>query len=1046
MRKKITLLIVILITLSQGMFAQTKRITGKVTGTDNVPIIRATITVSGTTNSTATDAEGNFSITAPQDASLEISTIGFSSQLIKVGGRSTINVQLESGVPSRLDEVVVTGYGSQKKKDIIGAVSVVDVKALQSIPSSSAMQALQGQASGVDVVNNGSPGSPSSIFIRGITGFDNTPLVLIDGIQGDINDVPTSDVESIQVLKDAGAASIYGARGSNGVIIITTKKGKSGAPVISYNSYYNMQIPHKGSELNTISAQQYADIIKVIDPSNGMIINGQLADYFWRGPNGSGAALAGDPAVDPSLYRFNPKDPANNYIIEKVNKNAKGGDMYDAIFNPALMMNQSVTASGGNDKATYLISLSYLDDNGTLKNTSLKRYSLRTNTAFKIGKSFRLGENFNIYYKQNPQAPNNGNFGPILTAEAQLPMIPLFDIGGNYAGPFAGPANHVLGDWSNPLADATLTNNNRNRTYGFIGNVFLEFNFLKNFTARTSLGGVATNFYAQTYAPTQYWKSSGGSNQILTENSGFATTLQWTNTLAYNNHFGNHNINVLVGSESVEDKSRSLLAQGEKFVSDDYNYLVLGNAQVSHIPSSIASEDALFSLFGRIDYSYNDKYLLGFTLRRDGYSAFGPDKKYGVFPAVAIGWRLSQEKFMKGISWITDMKIRASYGILGNKQGIPPTNAYTTYSQGPRFSYYDIHGTGNSLVQGFYPQQNGNAFTSWEQDKLTNVGIDATLFDNHIDLSVEYYKKSVNGLLRPIQAPYTAGEGRSPYVNVGNIENKGVDANVTYRGHVSKDFQFSVGANFTSYKNKIISLPDPGNFDEGVVRFEQGYPMTSFFGYKIIGVFKDAAQVQASAVQKDAAPGRYRYFDANGNDTINSLDRVHLGDANPKFTMGVNLGASYKNFDFSAIIYTSQGNKIYNSQKEWLGSFERGPSGKSTKVLDAWTPGNMNTNIKMNELGRNFSNSGVTNSAFIEDGSFIRLRSVQLGYNFPSKSLKSVGITRLRLYVTGVNLLTITNYSGLDPEVAGTGVGFRGQDDGAYVQEKGVEFGLNASF
>ncbi|MEO6948770.1 MAG: TonB-dependent receptor [Ginsengibacter sp.] len=1046
MRKKITLLIVIFIGLSQAMvFGQTKRITGNVLGPNNVPVSQATITVSGTNNSTATDADGNFSITVPQNASLEISSIGYSTKSIKVDGLSTINVQLEQGVPSKLDEVVVTGYTSQKKKDIIGAVSVVDVKALKSIPSSSAMQALQGQASGVDVVNNGSPGSPSNIFIRGITGFENTPLVLIDGVQGQINDVPTSDVESIQVLKDAGAASIYGARGSNGVIIISTKKGKSGAPVFSYNSYYNIQIPHKGSDLNTISAQQYVDIIKVIDPSNPILINGQIADYFWRGPNGRGAALAGDPAVDPSLYRFNPNDRANNYIIQKVNKTAKGGDMYDAIFNPALMMNQSVTASGGNDKATYLISLDYLDHKGTLENTRLQRYSLRTNTTFKLGKSFRLGENFNIYYKQNPQAPNNGNFGPILTAEAELPIIPLFDIGGNYAGPFAGPQN-VLGDWSNPLADATLTNNNRNRTYGIIGNVFLEFDFLKNFTARTSLGGVATNYYNQSYMFTQYWKASGGSNQALTENSGFASTIQWTNTLNYNNHFGKHNLNVLVGSESVEDKSRDLSASGQKFLTDDYNYLVLGNAQVSQIPSSFSSEDALFSLFGRIDYNYNDKYLLGFTLRRDGFSAFGPNKKYGVFPAVALGWRISQEEFMNKVSWINDMKLRASYGILGNKQGIPPTNAYSTYSQGPRFSYYNINGNGNTIVQGFYPLQNGNSFTSWEQDKLTNVGIDATLFNNHLDLSVEYYKKSVDGLLRPIQAPYTAGEARSPFVNVGDIENKGVDANVTYRAQVSKDFHTSVGVNFTSYKNKIISLPDPGYFDAGVVRFEKGYPMTSFFGYKIVGVFNGADQVKNSAVQQDAAPGRYRYYDADGNDTINSLDRVHLGNANPKFTMGVNLGATYKNFDFSAIIYTSQGNKMYNNQMEWLGSFERGPSGKSIKVLDAWTTGNTNTNVKMNELGTNFSNSGVINSAFLEDGSFTRLRSVQIGYSFPSKSLASAGISRLRVYVTGVNLLTITNYSGLDPEVPGSGVGFRGQDAGAYVQEKGVQFGLNVSF
>ncbi len=1051
MRKKILQIIVVLITICQtAAFAQSNKVTGKVTGPDNTPVAGASVTVSGTTTGAVTDANGIFSIIAPAGSSLYINSIGFSSQLVKVDGRSSIDVQLPAGVSSNLEEVIVTGYTAQKKKDILGAVAVVDVKALKSIPSSSAMQALQGQAAGVDVTNNGSPGAPSLIFIRGITGFANTPLVLIDGVQGNINDVPASDVESIQVLKDAGAASIYGARGSNGVIVITTKKGKSGALSVSYDSYYNLQIPHKGSELNLLSAQEYANIIKDINPSTKILINGALPDYFWRGPIGGGlfgrgAALAGDPAVDPSLYQFDPKNRGNNYIITQVNKNAKGGDIYDAVFSPALMMNQNISASGGTDRASYFLSLGYLDHQGTLKNSYLKRYNIRANTTFKITNTVRLGENLNVFFKQNPQFPSNGAFGPIQQAFSQLPFIPNYDITGNYAGAFAGPPDE-LGDWGNSIADVNLTNNNRNRTFGTIGNVFLEVDLLRHFTARTSFGGAITNFYNQNYTYTQYWKASGGSDQTLVENSGFGTTAQWTNTLLYKNEFGKHNLSVLAGTESVENKSRSESASGQKFLTDDFNYLVLGNAEIPRIPSSSASEDALFSLFGRVDYSYNDKYLLGFTIRRDGFSAFGPNKKYGVFPAVAVGWRISQEDFMKNVTWVNDLKIRASYGELGNKENINPTNSYTTFSQGPRFSYYDINGTGNSIVQGFYPQQNGNAFTSWETDKLTNIGFDATLFNNKLDFSIEYYKKSISGLLLQIQPPYTAGEANPPFVNVGDVQNKGVDLNVTYRGIVSKDFRFSVGVNFTTYKNKIIKLVDPGYLDQGIVRNEEGYPFSSFFGYKVIGIFSDSNQVKGSPVQQDAAPGRFRYYDADGNDTINSLDRVHFGDPNPKFTMGVNLGATFKNFDFSAIIYTSQGNDIYNNQLEWLGSFERGPSNKSRRVLDAWTPQNTNTNIKKNELGRNFSNTGVANSDFLEDGSFIRLRSLQLGYNLPAGKLKSIGLSRLRIYLTAVNLLTITNYSGLDPEVSGTGVGFRGQDAGAYVQEKGVAFGLNLGF
>lgn len=1047
MRKKLLQCVLIVFALCHtAVFAQTNKITGNVTDELNIPLSGASVMISGTTYGTTTDANGNFSLTVPTNASLLINSMGHSDQVVKVSGRSTINVKLVKGESARLEEVLVTGYSVQKKKDIVGSVAVVDVKALKSAPSTSAMQALQGQAAGVDVVNNGSPGAPSQIFIRGITGFSNTPLVLIDGVQGNINEIPANDVESIQVLKDAGAASIYGARGSNGVILITTKKGRSGAPIISYDSYYNFQIPRNGSELNTLNAQEYQRIMSSINPSSTLFPGGRFPDFIFRGPNARGIANDGDPAVNPSLYRFDPTDRSKNYQITRLNKAGQGGDMYDAIFNSALMMNQSISASGGTDRSNYLLSLGYLDQQGTLQNTYLKRYNARANTMFKLTNNIRIGENLNVFYKDNPQSAVNGGFGPIQGSFNQLPFLPIYDIAGNFAGPFAGPANFELGDWGNPKAELLLTNNNRSREYGMIGNAYLEIDFLKHFTARTSFGGAITNYYNQVFTYNEYWRAGGGSNNTLTERSGFATSAQWTNSLAYKNDFGAHNVSILVGSESVENKSREMRARGDRFLSNDYNYLILGNAEVRTIPTSSASEDALFSVFGRVDYSYSDRYLLGFTIRRDGFSAFGPDKKYGVFPALALGWRISQEKFMKNSKWINEMKIRGSYGILGNKEGINPTNAYTTYSQGPRFSYYDINGTGNAIVQGFFPQQNGNTFTSWERNKLLNIGFDATIMNNKLDLSVDYYEKSTDGLLRPIQAPYTAGEASSPFVNIGDVQNKGIDINVTYRGRASKDFTYSVGVNFTTYKNKIISLPDPGYFDQGIVRFEENHPMSSFFGYKIVGVFNDSNQVKQSPVQQDAAPGRYRYFDADGNDTINARDRVHFGDPNPSFTMGVNLGATYKNFDFSAIIYTSQGNDIYNNGLEYFGSFERGISNKSKRVLDAWTPTNTNTMIKKNELGRNFSNSGVTNSDFMEDGSFIRLRSLQLGYNLPAALLKKVGISRLRFNLTAVNLLTITNYSGLDPEVSGSGVGFRGQDAGAYVQEKGVSFGLNLGF
>lgn len=1048
MRNKIFKIILMLVALCQtAVFAQTTRVTGKVFGPDNKPVAGASVTISGTTNGTVTDTDGNFTLSAPANASLVINSIGFTNQNVKLTGNSPLNIQLVVGQSSNMEEVVVTGYSSQRKRDIVGSVAVVDVKALKSVPSSSAMQALQGQASGVDVTNNGSPGAPSLIFIRGVGNFNATPLVLIDGVQGNINDVPANDVESIQVLKDAGAASIYGTRAANGVIIITTKKGRSGALAITYDSYYNFQLPHKGSELNMLSSQQWFDIFKTINPSSGLILNGKLPDYLWKSPTAQGVANEGDAAVNPALYRFDPRNKAQNYLIAKVNKNGQGGDMYDAIFNPALMMNHTISASGGTDRANYLLSFGYLDHQGTLQNTYLKRYNVRMNTMFKLRDNIRFGENINIFYTDNPQAPANGNFGPIQQAINQLPIFPIYDIAGNYAGPITGPGSYGLGDWGNSKADVDLTKNNRARNYNIIGNAYAEVDFLRHFTVRTSVGISANNFYNQKYQYNKYWTASGGGNNALNESSGFSSTLQWTNTLTYRNKFGKHNLNVLAGSESVENKFRSQSGAGENFLLDDYRFLVIDAAQTRRFSSSTSGDDALYSLFGKVDYGYNDRYLLSATVRRDGFSSFGINKKYGVFPAVAVGWRISQEEFMKSVTFINDFKIRASYGITGFKEGINPSNGYTTFSQDRRYSYYDINGTGNSSVLGFYPVRLGNQNTSWEEDKITNIGFDVTLLNNKIDLSVEYYKKKSSGLLRVRQVPYTAGEAQSPSINLGDIENKGFDITAAYRGRVSKDFGYNVRVNFTTYKSKVLSLADAGGYyDEGIVRIQAGYPMGSFFGYQVAGVFQDSSEIARFPKQSDAAPGRYRYRDVDGNDTINAKDRTHFGNPNPKFTMGINLGATYKKFDFSALIYTSQGNDIFNNQLEYIGSFERGISNQNTRVLGAWTTNNRNSMIKKNELGRNFSNSGVNNSDWLEDGSFIRLRSLQVGYNLESEKMRSKGISRIRFSVMAVNLFTISKYSGLDPEVSGSGSIFRGQDAGAYVQEKGLTFGLNVVF
>lgn len=1028
-------------------------VTGKVTGDNSEPLPGVNVSVSGSTQTSTTDSEGLFSINAPSNGSLVFSFVGYASQTVRINGRPSINITLESDAKG-LDEVIVTGYSSQKKKDITGSVAIVDVKAMKTVPSSSTLQALQGQAAGVDIINNGAPGGGSSIFIRGITGFNTQPLILVDGVQGaDINDIPADNIESIQVLKDAGAASIYGARGANGVIIVTTKKGRSGRFNVDYEAYFNYVVPRKQA-YDVLTTEQYVDLYSKLNPASPIFGGGNIPDYLWRNSSISGAwgkASSGAPEVNPALYKFDYRNITNNYIITQLNKTGRT-NMYDEIFNPALMMQHNITASGGNDRASYLLSFGYLDQQGTLKNTSLTRYNVRVNTEYKVTKNIRIGENMNVFYKKNlmPEFGSaNATFNSINQSMQWLPFLPIYDVGGNFVNSFvAGDGGDTdLGDIGNAMANRTLTDNNRRDFFSVIGNAYIEIDFLKKFRFKSTFGGDVGSYFNRTF--NYNFKPGGGISNESTDETGLFYTAQWTNTLTYNNQFGKHGLTALIGSESVASKGKSLAAYGQNYFITDYDYLVLNNAGnvTFKRPTNGFDENSLFSLFAQLNYNYGEKYYIGATIRRDGYSHFGTANRFGVFPAGSIGWRIKQESFMQDVNWINNLMLRASYGEMGNKEGIPAGNSYATYGQSVTRSYYPIGG-GNGIVQGFFPLRYGNEETSWERNKVLNIGVDATLFNNHLDLSIEYYEKKMDGWLRQLSPVGTSGEGNPPTVNLGNIQNKGMDFNATYRGQFNKNFSFSAGVNVTAYRNKIIAMPDPGYIDEGQIRYQVGHPISSFYGYKVLGVFRDQEDVDKHATQQDAEPGRYKFWDANGDGTITPDDRVHYGSPNPDFTVGLNLTARYKDFDFSAIFYSVQGVDIYNGAYEYTGNWVRGKTNKSTRVLRAWTPENPDTDVPKNEIIPSFSSfsNNVYHSAFMEDGSFIRLRSLQVGYTVQSGTLKRWGLNKLRLYVQGTNLFLITKYTGADPEVAG-GTGFRGVDTGgAYPQDKGFVFGLNVGF
>ena len=1054
--------------LSPQVFAQQKTITGKVVNSkDNTPLDLATVSIKGTKVAVTTAANGEFSISVPSGKNtLVISSVGFAAEEINIANKESVEVSLKESTSS-LNEVVVTGYSAQRKKDITGSVAIVNVKDLRAVPAGSPEQMLQGRASGLNIITSGQPGSGSNIRIRGITSFGNTdPLVIIDGVQGNLTNINANDIESIQVLKDAGAASIYGVRGSNGVIVVTTKKGKGGKATISYDGYYGTQRPLKKG-FNLLNPQGMADLTWLAYRNSGQVdavtgnpshpqygngANPVLPDYILPG-----GASEGDASVNPDLYNIDFTKPA--YQIVKANKS--GTDWFHEIFKPAPIQSHTISASGGSDRSTYLFSLGYFDQQGTLLNTYLKRYSVRMNTQFNVKKNIRIGENAYIFYRDNPQIGNQGEGNEISNSYRTQPIVPVYDIKGN----FGGGAGARLGQGSNPVASRIRAKDNKGSQWDIQGNVFAEADILRHFTVRSSFGGTLNLGYYYFFGFRTYENAENVGQNSYSENSYYNRNWTWTNSITYSNIFAEkHSVKLFAATEAIENYGRNVGGNRVNLFSNDPNFRNLSNGSpLGQQNYSGAYQNSIFSLIGRLDYSYNDKYLVSATMRRDGSSVFGPESRYGIFPAVTAGWRISNEAFMKNLPWLNDLKIRGGYGILGSQSNVSATNAFTLFGGGPGDSYYDIAGTNTSSTRGFREASIGNPATSWEEDKITNIGFDATLFNNKLDFSVEWYKKSIRGLLFGQPLPATAGGAGRPTINIGNVQNTGIDFNATYRGRVKKDFSYDIGVILTTYKSKITNIP--GNyFDAGgsrignFARNQVGQPIGAFFGYDVIGLFQSAEDVTKSPTQDAAAPGRFKYRDVNGRDADGKLtgkpdgkitddDRTFFGNPNPAFTYGLNLGFNFKNFDFSAFFYGSQGNKVINYVKWWTDFFPSFQGAKSQNALfNSWTPSRPNATTPIAENVSNFSNNGVPNSYYLEDGSYLRCKSVILGYTVPANRLNRYGIDKLRVYVQAANLFTITKYSGLDPELSGSNAAF-GIDYGNYPNnQKNFNFGVNLTF
>ena len=1066
--------ILILICFAQLVFAQTKTISGTVSDEKNVPIPNVSVTVRGTTVGTVTDENGNYSISVRSSDALLFSAVGYKSMGIAVGGGSVINITLIQDVTG-LTDVVVIGYGTARKKDLTGAVSVVNVDDMKKQPTANVVEQLQGRASGITVIPSGQPGESPSIKIRGVNTFgDNTPMYVVDGVPTfDINSVNPADIESLQVLKDAGSASIYGSRASNGVIIITTKRGK-GRVNVSYDAYYGMQYVKRGNVYDLLNPQEMANLKWLalkntpgLFPTNDPLYgNGQtpvLPEYIIAG-NVNGLAVTPTDA-DPKKYYINPNytsgdDFGNFYRIVKANK--AGTDWFHEIMKDAPITNHNISMSAGNDQGSYLFSVNYFNQQGNQLYQYYKRLSTRLNTTYNVSQKIRVGENLAVTYNRNPRQGNNNEGTPLSMAYRQQPIIPVYDIMGNYAGTYGGK----LGNATNPVAAMWRGRNNTDYGLRILGNIYAEVDLLTDLTVRTSFGGSYSYWNGNWFTYPTYENAENGQSNTYGEWWGTSYDWTWTNTATYQKKVNLHNFKLVAGTEAYSNRGRGLNLSRQGYFSFDPNYTDLKTG------SSNASFDAdgtwrdyskLMSYFGRFDYTFNDKYLFSVTGRRDGSSKF-LNYPWGNFWSVSAGWRLSQEEFMKSLTWLTDMKIRGSYGIMGNQMNAGSRNSYTTFSSVMNNSWYDIGGSGNNLIQGFYKNFIGNPDGKWENDVNANIGFDATIKNGLLDITAEYYRKDIKDLLFGAQLPATAGSADRPAVNMAKMKNDGFDFRIGSTINATKDLTLKADLTLTTYRNKIIKISDGGTeffgWDSwsrngnGIIN-RVGDAVSSFYGYRVVGFWNTQAEIDAANAQavkagaeyyqKDMGLGRFKYDDL-GKGFVSPESRVVLGSPNPDFSYGLNLGLNYKQFDFSAFFYGVQGAELFNQVRWWTDFYGDFAGAKSkTALYNSWLPDRKNAKAPIQENTTNFSTSDVPSSYFVENASFMKLKNIQIGYALPINLLQRVHINRMRIYVQGANLFTVTKYTGLDPEVGGSTTSV-GRAEGAIPLPRQLIIGANINF
>jgi len=1017
MKFKIAIVSLIMLCV-QSIFAQTKIVSGTVLDDSGVPLPGVSVLIVGTIIGNSTDFDGKYSIEAKEGDILRFSYIGMTTADRIVGPENEIHLRMVVNT-DQLDEVVVVGYGSQNRSAVTGAISTVSADDITETPFARADQALQGRVPGVTAINNGSPGSQPMIRIRGLgTVNGNNPLVVVDGVVGgDMGSLNPNDIESISVLKDASTAAIYGALGANGVILVTTKKGKSGSLRLNFDTWAGIQTQNK--RYNLLNTEQY--IQYATDLGN---------------------------LQDPAAIPLRITDPQYASYLNT------DTDWQDEIFQTGVQQSYSLSASGGGENSNYMMSVGYLDQEGIVRETSYTRFNFRANSDFTLGK-FKVGETISISFNDDFSF-TDGGFSPIEHAIKMAPYLKVHNPNnlGGFQGPTSGLDNQ---DSSNPVR--ILEHGSRdNRGENILGSLYASYEIANGLTLKTQGGLNHFTSLFQGFTPSYIDNENDGGGQheqlyaTISKGTSKFQSVSWTNSLNYIKTFKDvHNFDVLIVAESQKDKNISFFGGSQNSITNEIEQLSLENAQLS----SSSREYARQGYLARLNYDYDRKYIFAASIRKDASSRFGTDNRWGTFPSVALGWNVAKESFLEDSS-ISNLKLRGSWGITGNDR----IGNYR-YSSSLTTDYNYSFGIDEELGVGTTATGPSDPSLKWEETSMLNVGIDLGLFKNKLNITLEYFNNKSDDLLmnEPIP-PSVVIHNSTVAKNIGSVETKGFEVNIGYNQNEG-DFTWGFNFNIGTAENKVLNLGATeaifgGGFEnQSISRTIVDEPMFHFYGFETDGIFQTQAEIDAHATQDNVEPGDIRFKDVNGRDTEGNLtgqpdgnidadDRTIIGNPFPDFSYGLSANAEYKAFDFNMFWSGVSGNEIYNTNIFDLQGMVR-LFNSSTDVLNRWTgPGTSNTIPRAAGAGTNVAVS----DRFVEDGSFLRLKNIAIGYNIP---VESDAISKLRIYISGQNIITISDYSGLDPEI-----GFYnpdkqendqlGIDRGNYPTPKTITFGLQMSF